>query len=301
VKWWRWLAQALLAVLLLWFVGRSLAGQWQALRTTGLSVRLQAGWLALSLGLALLTFWLLIQSWGRSLAGWGHRLGARDLAETWFIANLGRYLPGKLWSVAGMVVLATRKGVPAWAATAGAVAIQAVGLGTAAGVVLVTLPGAASGVRVVVAAVIAAATLVCLSWGRAIDLARRWVPRLANLRPLPPGALAASAALTVAGWIAYGVSFWALSRGLGQPPLLPIGVATGVFALGYTIGLLALFAPGGAVVREAVFVALLAPYLGAGPALALSLASRLVLTVAELVAAAPFLISYTRSAPSAAA
>lgn len=301
MKWWRWTAQVVLAVVLLWFVGRSLATQWQELRTTGFQVHPQPGWLALSVGLAILTFAVLIQSWGRALAGWGYPLAARPLAEIWFIANLGRYLPGKLWSVAGMVVLATRKGVPAWAATAGAVAIQAIGLGTAAAVVLVTLPGSMPGLRIALAVGVAGLILLCLAWESPIALLRRWSPRLEDLKPLPPGALASSTALTLAGWLGYGASFWALSRGLGQPPVLSLGAATGGFALGYTIGLLALFAPGGAVVREAVLVALLAPSLGPGPALLLSLASRLVLTVAELAAAAPFLVSYARSAPRAAA
>jgi hypothetical protein len=50
------------------------------------------------------------------------------------------------------------------------------------------------------------------------------------------------------------------------------------------LGLLALFAPGGIGVREGVFYVLLTPYLGSGGALALSVASRLELTVTEAVA-----------------
>jgi hypothetical protein len=54
-----------------------------------------------------------------------------------------------------------------------------------------------------------------------------------------------------------------------------------VFAAGYVVGLLALFAPGGVGVRELVFVALLAPSLGAGGAVAVSVGSRLLLTITE--------------------
>lgn len=297
---WRWVGQGVLAGLLLWFVGGALATQWESFRATPLPLVLRPGWLALSVLLAVATFGLLIQSWRVALAGWRQSLGWRDLAETWFVANLGRYLPGKVWSVAGMIVLAHRRGVETWAATAGAVAIQAIGLGTAVAVVAATLPGTESAVRLGLAALVAGGTLAVISWPPATAVVRERVPRLSDLRPLPPAALAGCAALTVAGWVGYGASFWALSRALGHPPVLSLATATGVFTLGYTVGLLALFAPGGAVVREAVLVALLAPVLGAAPALALSLASRLVLTVTELLAAAPFLVTYARSASRAA-
>src|SRR5438093_10890795 len=85
----------------------------------------------------------------------------------------------------------------------------------------------------------------------------------------------------LAGWLAYGLAFWLLARGLGLPPTLPLATATGVFALGYILGLLALFAPGGVGVRELVFIGLLTPALGSGGAVALSVGSRVRLTLTE--------------------
>src|SRR2546430_17710845 len=52
--------------------------------------------------------------------------------------------PGKVWSVAGLIVLAQRAGVESWAAGASAFAIQAIGLGTAvAGLAPAAPPGEA--------------------------------------------------------------------------------------------------------------------------------------------------------------
>ena len=76
-----------------------------------------------------------------------------------------------------------------------------------------------------------------------------------------------------------------LGRGLLPDAHLPLGTAIGAFTLGYILGLLALFAPGGVGVRELVLIGLLAPVLGSGPALALSVASRILLTVMEGAAA----------------
>jgi hypothetical protein len=102
-----------------------------------------------------------------------------------------------------------------------------------------------------------------------------------------------------AGWIGYGVAFWALARGTLGPATLGIGSATGVFTAGYLIGLLALFAPGGVGVREAVLVALLTPALGSGGAIVLSVASRMLLTVTEGIAALGGLALGGRAAASA--
>lgn len=300
MKWGRWIGQVLLVVVLGWFVGGTLREQWSSFQGADLQIAIAPGWLVLSGALAVLTFAVLIQSWRVILLGWNERLEGKDLAEVWFVANLGRYLPGKVWSIAGMIVLATRKGVSGWAASAAAVVIQALGLATALAVAAVALPRATSGWNLGMAALLAGGSVLAFTSPHLIAWIGRKVPRLAEVRPLPARALAAAVGCSVAGWIGYGASLWSLTAGLGLPATLPLGVATGGFALAYTAGLLALFAPGGLVVREGVLVAVLAPHLGAGAAVALSLGSRVVLTAAELLAATPFVFSWIRSAPRAA-
>jgi len=76
-----------------------------------------------------------------------------------------------------------------------------------------------------------------------------------------------------------------LDRGLLPDTSLPLTTAIGAFTLGYILGLLALFAPGGVGVRELVLVGLLAPFLGSGGAVAVSVASRVLLTLTEAAAA----------------
>ncbi|MFN2326502.1 MAG: lysylphosphatidylglycerol synthase domain-containing protein, partial [Gemmatimonadales bacterium] len=231
---WRWLGQLALAGVLVWFVGRAVAGQWDALRQAEWEVTIAPGWVALSVGLVLATFALQVESWRTILAGWGQHLTRLGAARIWFLANLGRYIPGKVWSVAGMIVLAARQGVATWAATASAVVLQVIGLGAALALVAATLPAADTGLRVLIGAAVAAGTLALMAWPRAIRALQQMVPKLAELRPLPLPALLRGSGLSAAGWISYGTSFWALSRGLGQPPLLSVWMAIGVFALAYT-------------------------------------------------------------------
>lgn len=277
--WW-WLLQLALLAGVTVVVGRQLAVHWSEFRATPLVLNPDPVWLIVSTLLVGLTYAVQVQSWRGLLAGWAQPLSYRNAAGIWFLANLGRYIPGKVWSVAGLVVLAERRGVAPWAGTASAVAVQALGIGTAAALVALATPGAESSIRLVLAGAVATGTVGVLAWPAFVERVRRLHPMLAQLRPLPVWVLSLSAALTMLSWGLYGLVFWSLGKGLGLPPL-SLTTATGVFALGYVVGLLALFAPGGAVVREGIFAALLAPTLGLSGALALSLASRLQLTLTE--------------------
>ena len=281
---WRVAVQLLVATVVVVLVALRVAGDWSSYRNLHLALSLRPGWLVASLASLAAVSTLQIESWRIILQGWAQSLRFLSGARIWFLANLGRYVPGKVWSVAGMVVLAEQEGVQRWAAAASAVAVQALGIGTAAALVAAATPHAASPLRLAGAVLLACATIGLLAWKDALARLGRMVGATAEWRALPAGAVLASAILTLLSWAVYGFAFWALGRGLGLPPALPLADAAGVFALGYILGLLALFAPGGLGVREGVFYVLLTPYLGAGGALALSVASRLELTVTEAVA-----------------
>lgn len=281
-------AQMALGVGLLWFVGKALVNQWDDLSSANLVFQLRWQWIALSLGLTLGTFAIQIQSYRIALNGWHQRLPLRTSAEIWFTANLGRYLPGKVWSVAGMIVMAKSEGVDGWTATSAAVVLQAASLGTAALMVAATLPASVVPAGIKLLLVIAAIPLLILGSPRLITRVGAIFRFLAELRPIPARYLTACVAMSLLAWLTYGGAFWALGKGLGQGDALSIDFAVGIFSLGYTVGLLALFAPGGAVVRESLFIVLLTPQIGAGPALTLALGSRLTLTIVEIAAAVPF-------------
>ncbi|HXY70636.1 MAG TPA: lysylphosphatidylglycerol synthase domain-containing protein [Gemmatimonadales bacterium] len=283
-KRWRVALQVLVAAVVLVLVGWRVARDWSSWRNLDVALAPRPAWLLLSLASLAVVSALQIESWRRILRGWAQSLRFLAGARIWFLANLGRYVPGKVWSVAGMVVLAEQEGVQRWAAAASAVAVQAVGIGTAAVLVAAATPHAYSPLRVAGAALLALGTVGLLAWKGALARVGRLFGAATEWRALPAGAVLAGSGLTLLSWCVYGVAFWALGRGLGLPPALPLADAAGVFALGYILGLLALFAPGGIGVREGFFYVLLTPYLGPGGAIALSVASRLELTATEAAA-----------------
>jgi Lysylphosphatidylglycerol synthase TM region len=279
------MVQGLVTLAVVAFVGRSLARNWAQFQAVHVTLSVGPGWLAGASLLVLVTFAIQVESWTRILAGWGQRLAFRSAVRTWALANLGRYVPGKVWSVAGLVVLARQAGVQAAPAAVSAFAVTAIALGTGVAVVVAVAPQSAPPLRLAAAGAAALGTIGVLTW----PPTARWLGRIANaiapLPPLAPSAALASAALTTVSWVTYGGAFWMLARGLVPGAPLPLVTAIGAFTLAYILGWLALFAPGGVGVRELVLIGLLAPALGSGAALAVTIASRVLLTVLEGVAA----------------
>ncbi len=282
---WLWGVQGLVTLAVVAFVGRSILRNWAEFRSLHVTLRIAPGWIVGSVLLVFVTYLMQVESWRRILAGWGQRLPFSTAARTWSLANLGRYVPGKVWSVAGMVVLAQRAGVQPGPAAASAFVIQAVSLGSGVAVVAAATPHSAPPIRLALAGLAAVATIAVLVWRPTAQWLGRLVHAADPLEPLHLPAVLAAAGLTVLSWGTYGAALWMLARGLIPDAALPLPTAIGAFTLGYILGLLALFAPGGVGVRELVLVGLLAPFLGSGGAVAVSVGSRVLLTLTEATAA----------------
>ncbi|HET8622429.1 MAG TPA: lysylphosphatidylglycerol synthase domain-containing protein [Gemmatimonadales bacterium] len=295
----QWLLGAAVIVLAV----RTLVRNWAELRAQPIQLEPRPAYLLASAVITWAMYAVLIASWRVMLESWGQRLDRISAARIWTVSNLGKYLPGKVWALAGMTVLAQRAGVAPWAAAASAVVMQALGLGTGAALVgwagTVTLeaahPGTRAGLTVLILASLTAVSLVL--WPPA---ARRLLSLAgvdpADARPPSPGAVALGIVSCFVAWLGYGASLICLTRGLLPDAQLDFATAVGAFTASYVAGFLALIAPGGIGVREGVMILLLQAPLGLAAATMLALASRVLLTITELGAAAPFLAFSNRSA-----
>ncbi len=242
--------------------------------------------------LLLLGYFVSAALWGRIVVDLGGpALRSTDAVRMFMVANLGRYLPGKVWQIAGLAVMARGRGVPAGTATAAAVLGQGMALVAATLVGLGALVGGPPEIRswglpgAAVVVAITALGLVPPVFGRATAL---WF-RLAK-QEAPPALGSVHAvrwlALYFANWALYAFSFWLLAASFGyRGDVVPVGSA---FAAAYVLGYIMIFAPAGVGVREGFLVAFLTPFFGAGASAALALIARLWTTVVELVPAAGF-------------
>ena len=294
---WVRVGQWLAGLLIIGLAARSLLRNWTELRSQPLEWRIEPGWLVLSALLVWAMYALLIVAWRMMLAGWGQRLDGWTAARIWTVSSLGKYLPGKVWAIAGMALLAQRAGIAAWAATGSAVVLQVLAIGTGAAVAGLTgrqaIAAADPRLGAVLGVLIAGAVagVALLLWPAFLRRLLRLAAPDAEARGTPPVAgIAFGILANLVAWLGYGLALWLLARGLLPSVGLDPALAIAVFTASYLAGFLALFAPGGIGVREGLFILMLQGPLGIAAATALALASRVLLTITELGAAVPFLV-----------
>ncbi len=307
-KWWLRLANIAVFGIVGAFVWREVARQWSTFTGADMSfVDVRFQWILAAAVITWLTYLLLIAAWRFVLRGWGQDIAYWQAVRIWCLSNLGRYIPGKIWAVAGMAVLAKRQGVDGWAAAASALVMQGLAVTTGGAIVIATVPVVRATDATLSPIFIGAAVILGLT-ALALLMTPRFMHSIGQMtngrfqpRPLAFSAVAAGAGSTLLSWLTYGVAFWFLARGVAPHAMPSLAMAIGSFAAAYVVGLIAVFAPGGIVVREGVLLALLAPQIGGPPALVLLTASRLLLTVTEVTAAlfATVLPGGPTTAPSA--
>jgi hypothetical protein len=276
---------------------------WQNLRAESVAWQLSPGWLAASVLVVFSSYAVLIEAWRRVVLSMGEQLAFPTAARIWFLASLGKYVPGKVWAVAGAAVLAQRAGVDPAVAVAGALVLQVLALASGAAVVALAAPDAfqlvGQGATLLATLVIllSVAGVAALTSQPVLDRIGRLLPASwPRLRAIPPAMVAAAFVANALAWTGYGVALLLLARGLLPAVDLGLAQAVGVFTCSYLVGFIALFAPGGLGPRESVFLLMLAGDIGLKPAVALALASRLLLTGTEVLPAVPLLLR--RPAPN---
>lgn len=290
-RWWVTPVKLILTVGVTWLILRGAGVRLSEVGTVDWRlVRPNVPYLVLSVALVFVTFAVTAALWSRNLVEFGERrVGVVEGAAVLLIANLGRYVPGKILALAGVAVMARRRGISGVRATAAAVTAQMVNLLAAAAVggwVAVWSAGLSEAWQVGVGVGMVAALGGFLYFGGAGALVRWVLRRSGHDRNLPdPSGRALLLLLPgyIVNWLVFGAAFVCLGRGLGMEFGFGIGITA--FAAAYFAGYLAVFAPAGLGIRESSLLGLLTPVLGAEASLILAALQRVWITAAELVAA----------------
>lgn len=282
-------AQAVAGLAILGFAVRQVARHWQDVTEAQLAWVVAPAWLGGGLVTVVLVFALLADGWRRVVQGWGFPLGWRDGARIWLLSSMAKYVPGKVWALAGMAVMGARQGIAPWATTGSAILLQVLSFATAALVVALVgqaaLPVAVGPVGLVVLGAGLLGVSAVVLWRPLVERVAHRLAPAAQVTALPsPGALLYGALVNLLAWLGYGTAFWLFARGTLPDATLPLASAIGAYTASYVAGILAPFAPGGLGVREGVLVLALQPQVGLAHALALAAVSRLGMTFAELLA-----------------
>ena len=287
------IAQPLLLIGTLVFVTYALYSRWSDVETAARRTTFHWGWIFAASGIVLATYAMLVESWRLLIRASGASLNYGPAVMIWTSANLGRYLPGKVWSVGALGVLAQRFGVPGFVAAGAAIIGTLLNLGAGFGITALTAWGSLDAfprpVRytAIFGGIAYVGGLALLPWilPPLVTRIARWRRSTVPADVPPVSTLWLAALLNSLSWIGYGIAFACFTRGavpsVTGSPLLFIAV----YAASYLAGYLALFAPGGIGWREAALAtAISALGMATSPdAIVLGLLSRVWLTVLEIV------------------
>lgn len=236
-----------------------------------------------ALGLVVCGLLVTAVAWLDLLRGFGHRLPGRAGPEVFFLGQLGKYVPGGVWSIGAHAHLARDHGVPARVTAASSLAFLGLNLATAS-----VVTGATSVVGLGPAPLTPLLGGLLLGAG-VVALLPPVVGRFAGLVAggagdlrLGVGSVLRLAALMAATWTAYAGAVVLLTPDR-SPATLP--AAAGAFALSYAVGVAVVVAPAGVGAREVTLVALLAPVVGVAAATAATVVARVLHTAADLLLA----------------
>jgi glycosyltransferase 2 family protein len=282
------LAQWIFAAAILFFAARSLAGQWNKVEARLLHVQFGWEWIGAATVVVLLSFALLIEGWRRVMGAWDSHLPFGQAARIWFLSSLGKYVPGNIWSLTAMGVMARGRGISALAAAGSSIIMQAVSLVTGAAIVMIT--GAQLlGQPVLVGVSVLILIGILLSAPRFLPPLTVWIGSIIGKEVAPPSVPATSiwtaAIASALSWLLYGFAFQLFVHGLLGAAPGEISRYIAVYTAAYILGFISPIAPAGLGVREftlAAFMTQLGLANEADAAL-VAIAARLWLTIIELV------------------
>lgn len=274
--------------IILYFLFQNLRHNWQ--EVAEYEWRFDIPRLVLSLLALCAVLGAMIPIWRVILRRMGCDLPMGKAWRIWFISNLGKYVPGKVWQVTGMVYLCEREGIPRRATAVSVILAQALSTLSAAG--LFGLYAVLEGRRHIdpawtysIGGVLIAGGVAVHPWvlERALNFALRSLKRDPVRIPFTFGQLLCITGLYTLSWCGYGLALYVFISSLASISSGLIWALIPIHAMAYTAGLLAPLMPGGLVVREGFLIAFLGYHLPAAVAIPAAWLSRLWFTAAEIL------------------
>lgn len=252
--------------------------------------------LLVATGLALLSPFFTVLGWRVLMADLGSRLHIAPASGVFFVGQLGKYLPGSVWSVVVQTDMAARLGVPRRrTAVVGLLCIAVSALtGMIAG--LPALPVLLTRGDAVIpwwSLLLIIGVLGVLLWPPLLNWGIRTLLRLLGRDPLEHDlthvAVGLSSLWFTSSWLTGGLAVWVMARNVAPEDadasrLLLVAVSGYLLAAG--IGMFSIVVPAGVGVRDGVLALLLATQMPFSAATAVVVVARFLTVLADVVWAA---------------
>ncbi|GAB3066102.1 MULTISPECIES: lysylphosphatidylglycerol synthase transmembrane domain-containing protein [unclassified Phycicoccus] len=279
-----------LALLVLVAVGVAVARNWAEVSED--IDNIDAGSFALAAFLVCLPPVLTMLGWRVLLADLGTKLHVAPSGGVFFVGQLGKYLPGAVWSIVVQAEMGVRLHIPR--RRSAVVAFVTVALAAICGLIvgmpavpLLITGGNASTTGWVALLMVPLLSLVL--WPRLLNWLIATVLRVLRREPLEHElsgrAVLVSSGLFILAWLCSGLHAFVLARATGvtyDGSLLALATISG-FALASSLAMFSVVLPAGVGVREGLLVLMLAPITSTSAATAVVVLSRFLTVMADVL------------------
>jgi hypothetical protein len=229
----------------------------------------------------------MMMAWRALLADLGSPLPVPVAARITFVGQLGKYVPGAIWSFAAHVELGYDYRVPRVRGAASVLMALAVAIGMGLVIAAVGLPLASVTVArhylwIMAAIPVLVACLCPPVLGRLTDGVLRVIRMQPLARRLTWRGLAVVAGWTALGWLLYGMQVWVPLASETGRGIHVLDLAVAGYALACSAALVLVVFPNGIGPREVILIAALAPVIDRPAALALALIARVTTTISDM-------------------
>jgi hypothetical protein len=273
-----------LVLIVFYFVGRYVVANWSAIGKVGAP---RPGWFFAACLIGLLSYLIHPYAMKVLIEAHGSRVSYSKTLGLCYLPWLGKYVPGKIWSLIAGVYLFSKEGIPQ--PIAATCILLFTSLNIAAGFVITLLTGFPAAIGFVGTWLVIGLTLTILIVVSPrilypmINYFLRWTRRPQINAGLKTLSLYRVLLIMGAANVIYGLGFACLARSFADVPSDRALGLVGLMVFAEVSGFLALFAPAGIGVREGILIAGLTPLIGPGAAIIISGAARVWGTALEFI------------------
>jgi len=279
--------KVLLILVIFYFLGRALYRDWKQIDFRELHFNI--GLLVLSIICLCGHFLLFVVGWKMILKELGISLPFSKALRIIFYSELGKYLPGKIWTFTGRMYFCQKVGIPNSKTFVSMVLELALTVLSGILIFLISLLFSSRFKMDInpFLLVIVAVLILMMIHPKILVRIINFFLRLLKKEPIEIGLNFSQIFIMTAYyciiWFCFGIAFYFLINSVTFIIPSKIPILTGSFAISSTIGVVALFAPAGLGVREAILAVLLNNFFPISLAILLSLLSRIWVSIGELV------------------
>jgi len=278
-----------LAVLaILTFIGRHFLGLWPDIKAISWSFSLLP--CGISVLLLVVSFILMAFTWLALAMGMGERISVLDGMTLYFFTSLGRYIPGKIWTVLGAASMAGQFNCSALNIGSSMFYLTLINLQI--GLLISISGGIFFGMghdleisvlyKVLLLAAVAVMLVGFVMNGRVIRLIQKILRRNMPLADISFKPMCAAYLLVLTHWVLESLAYYFLIRSFYPLSFTDFPQLLYSVSASTTAGFLALFAPAGLGVREGVLIVLLGQFMPDTMATAATISSRVWFTVVDM-------------------